>query len=170
MNNDEPNSDAPSSSERTPDEPTAKERTADEHTADERRAALYRVFAKMQHLVLQADDRRREVTEATGMSFARTRALRRLARNPMRISELAAELGTDKPYASLIVDDLEQRGLVLRTISDSDRRVKVVTLTEPGRQLAVLADQILAQPPEALTQLSDDEVAALDALLTKIAG
>ncbi|MGR6998513.1 MarR family winged helix-turn-helix transcriptional regulator [Yinghuangia aomiensis] len=113
-------------------------------------AAAYRAFAAMRNLVLGSDDRRREVADATGLSFSRSRALRRLARKPMRMTELAAEMATDKPYTTLIVDDLERRGLVVRTVSPQDRRAKVVSVTDAGREMADLATHILSRPPTAL--------------------
>ncbi|MFD0329624.1 MarR family winged helix-turn-helix transcriptional regulator [Streptacidiphilus monticola] len=99
----------------------------------------------MQALILD-NDRRRSVAEATGISFARSRALRRLVQRPLRMSELAAKLATDKPYTTLIVDDLVRRGLVERTTDPDDRRCKLVSLTETGRAMALRAQEILAQP------------------------
>lgn len=132
-------------------------------------AAAYRAFAAMRNLVLGSDDRRREVADATGLSFSRSRALRRLARKPMRMTELAAEMATDKPYTTLIVDDLERRGLVVRTISPQDRRAKVVSVTDSGREMADLATHILSRPPAALREaLSVEELAVLEELLSKI--
>ena len=130
-------------------------------------ATLYRAFSRMQRLVLASDDRRRAVTEATGLSFSRTRALRRLARRPMRMTDLATNLGTDKPYATLIVDDLERRGLVTRTTDPDDRRCKLATVTEAGLALAVQADEILATPPRALASLTPADLETLEALLAK---
>jgi DNA-binding MarR family transcriptional regulator len=128
-----------------------------------------RAFAAMRHLVLDQGDRRREVAETTGMSFIRTKALRRLASGPLRMSDLAAETGTDKPFATLIVDDLEQRGLVVRSVDPDDRRVKVVTITEAGRVVAVEAERILAHPAEGLLRLDAEELATLARLLSKAA-
>ncbi|MCC9311476.1 MarR family transcriptional regulator [Kitasatospora sp. RB6PN24] len=135
---------------------------------DAHRATAVRVYQRMAHLVLESDDRRREVVEATGLSFARTKALRRLARGPMRMTELAAELLVDKPYATVIVDELERRGLVVRSTAPDDRRAKVVTVTDQGRELARLANEILARPPQALIALPAAEMAELDALLAKL--
>jgi hypothetical protein len=50
------------------------------------------VWLLISDLVLD-EDRRREVSEALGISFGRARALRRLAGQPMSMSELAAVLG-----------------------------------------------------------------------------
>ncbi|MDI2124917.1 MarR family winged helix-turn-helix transcriptional regulator [Yinghuangia seranimata] len=135
---------------------------------DEQRAAASRVFARMRRLVLESSDRRREVIDATGMSFARSRVLRRLARGPMRMSELAAEMVTDKPYMTLLVDDLEQRGLVTRAVDPDDRRAKLVSPTEAGHEIARRAEAILAEPPATLSRLTPDELAALETLLAKI--
>src|SRR5437868_6205380 len=70
--------------------------------------------------------RRRDVSEALGMTFGRTRALRRLARGPMSMRELADALDIDPPNATVLVDDLEAQGLALRHPSPTDRRAKVV--------------------------------------------
>ena len=55
-------------------------------------AALAReVWLLMSELVLD-HQRRREVSEAVGMTFSRARAIRRVARQPMSMGELAAAL------------------------------------------------------------------------------
>lgn len=126
-----------------------------------------RVYAAMSQLVLGSDDRKRHVVDVTGLSFSRSRALRRLVNGPLRMSDLATLLTMDKPYTTLVVDDLERRGLVVRTVAPDDRRAKVVTLTEAGRVIAEQAQEILARPPEALSRLDADELATLEDLLAK---
>ena len=74
----------------------------------------------------------RRGVEALGLSFARMRALRRLAAQPHTLRELAEQLEADPPYVTLIVDDLEERGLVQRTPHPEDRRAKLVQLTAPA--------------------------------------
>ena len=137
-------------------------------TADDTVAVASRIFATMRHLVLERDDRRAEVAEALGMSFIRSKALRRLADGPMKMSDLTAKLATDKPYTTLIVDDLERRGLVLRSVHPEDRRIKVVTVTEAGLTAAALAEGILARPPQGLLALDPEELAALDRVMAKL--
>jgi DNA-binding MarR family transcriptional regulator len=137
-------------------------------SADSRDEAVARIFAVMRGLVLDSDDRRREVVTATGMGFVRSKALRRLIAGPLGMSELASKLIVDRPYTSLIVDDLEQRGLVVRAVAPGDRRAKVVTLTPAGRAVAVQAEEILARPPDALARLGADELAELDRLLSAL--
>jgi DNA-binding MarR family transcriptional regulator len=135
-------------------------------SADQPSAAA--VFEVMRRLVLEQEDRRGEVSEALGMSFSRTRALRRLVAGPQRMSDLTVMLSTDKPYTTLIVDDLERRGLVERSVHPDDRRCKVVTLTEAGREVAARAESIIARPPKSLLALDGEELTALERLLAKL--
>lgn len=126
-----------------------------------------RAWRAMSDLVLDAD-RRTAVTEALGLSFARTRALRRLVDQPLTLRELAARLGADPPYVTLIVDDLQKRGLVQRTPHPEDRRAKLVQLTATGRAAAVRAREILDQPPPALQALPPEDVASLLRVLERL--
>ncbi|MGA5760784.1 MarR family winged helix-turn-helix transcriptional regulator [Nonomuraea bangladeshensis] len=139
----------------------------DPEAPDDRAAALARVWAAMRALVLE-DDRRKEVADALGMSFSRAKALRRLLPGPLTMRELTAWLGTDRPYTTLVVDDLESRGYVRRTVHPGDRRHRIVTLTEAGRAAAERADRILARPPDALAALSADDLAALDRVMAAV--
>ncbi|MFC1410288.1 MarR family winged helix-turn-helix transcriptional regulator [Streptacidiphilus sp. N1-12] len=142
-----------------------------EHTdadQDSRLEAATRVYAVMRHLVLESDDRRGEVAEALGMSFGRSKALRALAAGPMRMSELTAKLTTDKPYTTLIVDDLERRGLVVRSVHPEDRRSKIVTVTAAGTAAAAVAEEILARPPARMLALDAEELAALERTIAKL--
>jgi DNA-binding MarR family transcriptional regulator len=109
--------------------------------------------------------RRREVSEALGMSFGRARAVRRLARQPMSMGELAVALGIDPPNATVVVDDLESLGLARRRPHPTDRRAKVVEATRKGKDLARRADAILATPPPALSALGADDLEALRRIL-----
>ena len=72
-----------------------------------------RAWSIMGDLVLD-NERRREVSDALGLPFGRIRALRRIAASPMTMGELATTLGTEKPYATIVVDELERQGLVER--------------------------------------------------------
>ncbi len=109
--------------------------------------------------------KRREAADAAGVSFGKVRAIRRLARGPLSMSELAASLSIDPPNATVVVDDLEARGLVRRRAHDTDRRAKVVELTRKGRDAAARADRVLGTPPPALERLSAEELATLRRIL-----
>ncbi|MCW2940996.1 MAG: MarR family transcriptional regulator [Actinomycetia bacterium] len=126
-----------------------------------------RAWQAMRTLVLD-NDRRREVSDALGLSFIRAKALRRLAEGPATLRELAAALIVDAPYTTVMVDDLERRGLVVRTAHPTDRRAKLVTVTPEGAAAAALADQILGRPPEALLTLDPNDLAALSRIITTL--
>jgi DNA-binding MarR family transcriptional regulator len=113
------------------------------------------------------NNRRRAVADALGMSFGRTRALRRLARRPMSMRELADALGIEAPNATVVVDDLEKQGLVRRSAHPTDRRAKVVEATRKGKELARRADEILATPPAALGALAAEELETLARILAR---
>jgi DNA-binding MarR family transcriptional regulator len=127
------------------------------------------VWLLMSDLVLD-NQRRREVTDALGMSFGRSRALRRLARKPLSMGELASVLGIDPPNATTLVADMESQGLVRRRPHPTDGRAKLVEPTRKGRQLARKADNILATPPPALSALPPEDLDTLRRLLERIAG
>jgi DNA-binding MarR family transcriptional regulator len=125
------------------------------------------VWLLISDLVLD-NERRREVSDALGISFGRARALRRLARHPMPMGELAAALGIDPPNATVVVDELESMGLARRRPHPTDRRAKVVEATRKGKQLARRADAILGTPPAGLTALSADDLRALRRILESV--
>ena len=106
-----------------------------------------RAWQAMRALVLDRYDRRKKVCDALGMSFIRAKALRRIIDSPMTMRELAAALGTDPPYTTVVVDDLERRGLVTRTVRAGDRRSKIVAITPDGARQAELAERILRTMP-----------------------
>jgi|SRR3954452_7409507 DNA-binding MarR family transcriptional regulator len=125
------------------------------------------VWLLMSDLVLD-NQRRREVADATGLSFGRTRAVRRVARKPMSMGDLAAALGIDPPNATVLVDELERLGLVRRRPHPTDRRAKVVEATRKGKDLARRADAILAAPPPALAALAPEDLEALGRILERV--
>ena len=129
--------------------------------------AASEVWLLMSDLVLD-HDRRRQVSDALGISFSRARAVRRLARQPMSMGELAATLGIDPPNATVLVDELESMGLVRRRPHPTDRRAKVVEATRKGKAIARQADDILGTPPPALSGVDARDLEALRRILTSI--
>jgi DNA-binding MarR family transcriptional regulator len=139
--------------------------TADDGTAE----AAERIWRNLRALVLERNERRKETSEALGMSFFRIKVLRRVAASPARLSELAAELASDRPYTTLVVDDLAKRGLVERHQHPTDRRSKIVTATPAGHAVADRANAILGTPPDALRALPPADLAALDRIAAALA-
>ena len=118
----------------------------------------------MCELVLD-NERRRKIANDVGLSFGRLRALRRLARRPMPMGELASVMGIEPPYATVVVDDLEAQGLVRRRPHPTDRRAKLVEPTDKGRALACRAEAVMSMPPKALSLLDPSDLHALARIL-----
>jgi DNA-binding MarR family transcriptional regulator len=128
-----------------------------------------RAWRAMSDVVLD-HDRKIAVSEALGLSWARVLALRRLAAQPLTQRALAERLAADPPYVTLMVDDLEERGLVRRMPHPEDRRAKLVELTGPGRAAAARADAILDEPPAALRDVPAEDLAAVLRVLERLTG
>jgi DNA-binding MarR family transcriptional regulator len=138
-------------------------------TAGPQPDAAARAWTAMRALIFDRYDRRAEVSEALQLSFIRAKAVRRLAAGPLTMRELAAAIGSDAPYTSVIVRDLEERGLVECRTGAADRRVKVVSVTGAGARSAAVADAILNEPPAELRALSPQDLQDLDRILGLLA-
>src|ERR1700722_9148687 len=121
----------------------------------------------MSDLVLD-NQRRQRVSDQLGLSFGKTRALRRIASRPMPMRELAALVGVDPPNLTTVVDDLERAGLVERQAHPTDRRGKLVAATPKGAVLAKQAEEILDRPPPGLVDLPSRELETLVQILARI--
>src|SRR5262245_37333315 len=87
---------------------------------------------------------------------------------PLPMGQLAASLACHASNVTGLVDRLESRGLVRRSPSVEDRRVKVLVLTPSGvRVRAVLSETLLA-PPAGLDRLSAREQQDLARLLRRL--
>jgi DNA-binding MarR family transcriptional regulator len=69
----------------------------------------------------------------------------------------------------LIVDDLEARGMLIRTAHPTDRRAKIVVLSPAGQDAAQRAARLLNRPPAALSELSEEQLITLDEILAQLA-
>jgi DNA-binding MarR family transcriptional regulator len=103
-----------------------------------------------------------------GAGSGRIRVLFLLTEQPMTLGQLAEAYGVDRPYATIIVDKLEQLGFVERQPHPSDRRSKIVSLTPAGRDAAALAGRMLAEPPPPLRALNDGQLTELIGLLSQL--
>lgn len=114
------------------------------------------------------DSWKRAVIERTGLPFSRIRILRRLARQPMTVKEIAQAATVDAPAATVAVNDLESRGLVLRETDPANRRCKVVSLTDAGRETVAAMRSVGDPAPEILSALDEAELRKLQAILAKL--
>ena len=105
-----------------------------------------------------------------GLSLARTKVLRRLReQGPVRQSSLAADFGLSPHSITDIVDGLERLGLAERRPDATDRRAKLVAITDAGEVCLSVAN---ASRERALTQifgsLSEEDRATLLRLLDRL--
>lgn len=88
---------------------------------------------------------------------------------PPSMREMADGLHCDASYITGLVDALEQLGYVEREVSATDRRVKLVQLTEEGRKARARAVEVMSDPPKGLTVLSAAQTRTLARLMAKVA-
>jgi DNA-binding MarR family transcriptional regulator len=126
------------------------------------------VWQMLLQVVGTRDKWKRAITERTGLPFSRIKILRQLRSGPMTVKELAAAAAMDAPAATVTVNDLEERGLVLRSVDPANRRSKVVSITERGGD--VVADALATHDPvpESIAALSDSDLRTLRDLLRKL--
>ena len=83
---------------------------------------------------------------------------------------IADALGYDKGQLVGLLDELEERGLVVRQRDQSDRRRQLVQMTPAGRKALARARRLAAQlEDEFLASLNPDERAQLHLLLLRVA-
>jgi DNA-binding MarR family transcriptional regulator len=104
-----------------------------------------------------------------GLSLPQAMALFRLD-TPLSQRELADCLRYDASNITAIVDGLEQRGLVARTIDATDRRIRRIVITREGNELLEHMRECLFRDAPLVGTLDDAERAQLSALLEKAVG
>ena len=114
------------------------------------------------------DGWKRDVIETSGLPFSRIRVLRRLARKAMSLREIAEATMMDAPAATVAINDLEDRGLVVRTPDPADRRSKLVSLTQAGCDVVARIDRVEDPAPPSIAALNDDDLRALRDVLAKL--
>jgi len=128
---------------------------------------VWRAIASL--VIDNRDGWKRAVVEQTGLPFSRIRILKRLSRQPMTVKQVAHAATIDAPAATVAVNDLEDRGLVVRETDPTNRRCKVVSLTDAGREVVAKIDAVEDPAPNALAALDPAQLTALKAILDKVA-
>ncbi|MFJ9365442.1 MarR family winged helix-turn-helix transcriptional regulator [Nocardia sp. NPDC101769] len=127
------------------------------------------VWRQLTHLVMDTRDTwKRAVVERTGMPFSRIRILRRLLPGPLTAKELAREATMDAPATTVAVNDLEERGLVIREIDPTNRRCKLISLTRAGQEVVAEALATPDPAPAELAALTPADLRTLHELLRKL--
>jgi DNA-binding MarR family transcriptional regulator len=112
---------------------------------------------------------KRDVVEATSLPFSRVRVITRLAKRAMTAKEIAESATMDAPATTVALNDLEDRGLIVREADPTNRRSKLVSLTEKGREVVGSIDEVDDPAPDPFLALTQAELRTLETILAKLA-
>ena len=86
-------------------------------------------------------------------------------RTPIAMNALADALVCDASNVTGVVDKLEARGLIARQATENDRRVKMLAVTDKGRDLRRKLFAEAARPPAAIAALPRETCEKLSVVL-----
>jgi DNA-binding MarR family transcriptional regulator len=117
-------------------------------------------------LLMEHGQRRLETVsheiEAMGLSRVMAQFLGAICQSPPGpTNQLATRFGVDPAWVTDIVDRLEARGEVVRRPSPTDRRVKILEVTEAGRETFRRLEVMFATPPLELLDTPREDLLAL---------
>ncbi len=124
---------------------------------------LYRAFRSVQ----QEANSGYASHDLTPSQFASLEALH--AHGSLCQSDIAMRIRRSGGNLTMVIDNLERRGLVLRRPSDIDRRLKLVELTSAGEtKIAAVMPEHAARIRELMARLSPREQIQLSRLCRKL--
>ena len=117
----------------------------------------------------QTHQRVHDTCDAVGLTPGLMKALMFMEPGqPRPMKELGSELRCDASYVTSLVDGLEERGIVERQAHATDRRAKVIALTETGEKVRADLLARMHEPPACFDALSPTEADQLAGLLAKL--
>lgn len=103
-----------------------------------------------------------------GITPRQLRLLRYIDLDHHHIDDVAKFLEITAPAATKAVDVLENRGLVVRSSSGDDRRLKMLTCSDKGREILSRYRCLEAERVTAIaSQFSDEDIATFERLLER---
>lgn len=129
---------------------------------------MAQVWKALMTLFFDRRDAMLGVLRQHGVTPPHAHALSVLLEEPRRMCDLAACMDYDASYITALVDRLQDFNMVERTSDPHDRRVKLIALTDFGRDVALQIQHAIATPPAEMRKLSRKERDALALLLAKI--
>lgn len=108
----------------------------------------------MGELLRVMQERFKQAVKDSGLSPMQMHMLDEIGElGPVPMRQLVTHLGVDPSWITGLVDHLEERGLVERQPSDSDRRVKLVRMTASGEEAFQRWRRMRRTPPPGLSSL-----------------
>jgi DNA-binding MarR family transcriptional regulator len=109
--------------------------------------------------------------EEMGLSKVMAQFLAAVCQSPPGpTNQLATRFGVDPGWVTDIVDRLEARGQLVRRPSTEDRRVKILDVTDTGRETFRNMEQMFATPPPELLDAPREDLLALVRIAERLAG
>lgn len=109
--------------------------------------------------------------EAMGLSKVAAQFLGAVCQSPPGpTNQLATRFGVDPGWVTDIVDRLEARGELVRRPSADDRRVKILEVTDAGRETFRTMEAMFATPPDELLSAPRADLLALVRIAERLAG
>jgi DNA-binding MarR family transcriptional regulator len=128
-----------------------------------------RVWRLMFDYLIATSPSRQDALARRGLTANDARGLWSLSEQDGRpLGSLAREWGCDPSNVTFIIDRLVRAGLVSRTESPTDRRIKLISLTGKG---ARIRRELLAEyhtPPPGISKLSTGELEALERIMRRL--
>ena len=133
-------------------------------------AAALAALQKLREIIKTAQEQFQLTSETAGISGSQAWALAEIARAPgLIVSELGKAMAIHPSTTSNMLDKMQNRGLIRRERIDSDQRVVRLFVTSAGeRVLAQLPGPATGLLPDALSRLSGDQLADVNAALALI--
>lgn len=132
-----------------------------------------RAWAALATILLSDEQHDRFIETCRALSLPHPGALKLLLQLDVgespTMGDAARQMNCDASYITALVDALEDRGLAVRRVDATDRRVKMVDLTESGRDAQAQALELLSEPSPRMNRLSAAETRTLARLLDKLA-
>lgn len=111
-----------------------------------------------------------DVAAREGLTSPQAISLMRLQpHEPPSLGDLARHMNCDASYATALADRLEERGLVERRVSETDRRVRELVLTPAGLEVQQRLREAFTVPPAGLEDLPAEDAEALMRIAERLA-
>lgn len=135
-------------------------------------------IAKLSHQLVELYERlsswEQDVVKSSGLSTPQMHTIEIVGHedgSPLRMKDLAKKMGVTTGTLTVMIDRLEQQGLLQRTPHETDRRSYLIGLTEKGQGLFAEHHQYHLRLTEEITAtLSAEEQALFSGVLEKIIG